>query len=142
MVANVRKWLHLDRLSDLDRLFQRNRKTNTTINYREGQGLKNFYFSLAFYCCLCILPYGPYDMGRGDTTILVENFSTRIFFKGAPTCPRGWTVYRKNKNNFVECFKIGGNRQKCRKFSRLDRFLKIQESVDQFSNFYQFFSIF
>ena len=23
-------------------------------------------------------------------------------------CPRGWTVYWKNKNNFVECFKIGG----------------------------------
>ena len=59
-----------------------------------------------------------------------------------------WTVYRKNKNNFVVCFKMGGNRQKCRKFSRLNRFLKLQESVDEylmrvkipkFSDVHQFF---
>ena len=43
---------------------------------------------------------------------------------------------------------MGENRQKCRKFSRLNRFLKLQQSVDQylmhvniskFSNFNQFF---
>ena len=80
--------------------------------------------------------------------ILKKNFSSLIFLKSAPMCPRGWTVYRKNKNNFVECFKMDGNHQKCRKFSRLNRFLKIEESVDQylmhlnyfiFSNFFFYF---
>ena len=83
--------------------------------------------------------------------ILVKNFSAWIFLKSVPTCPRGWTVYRKNKNNFVECFKMGGNRQKCRKFSRLNRFLKLHESIDQYqmhvniskiSNFHPFFRFF
>ena len=79
--------------------------------------------------------------------ILMKKFSTWIFLKSAPTCPRGWTVYRKNKNYFLECFQMGGNSQKCRKLSRLNRFLKLQESFDQylmhvkiskFSNFLQF----
>ena len=73
------------------------------------------------------------------------------FKKNAPACPRGWTAYLKNQNNFVECFKMAGNRQKCRKFSRLNRFLKLQESIDQylmhvkiskFSKFRQFFRFF
>ena len=63
-------------------------------------------------------------MTRGDSMILVKNFSTWIFLKSVPTCPRGWTVYRKNKNKLVEYFKMGGNRQKCRKFSLLNRFYK------------------
>ena len=46
---------------------------------------------------------------------------------------------------------MGKNRQKCQKFSLLDRFLKLTELVDQYlmhvnfskiSNFRQFFSIF
>ena len=94
---------------------------------------------------------GILGMGTGDTTILVKNFSTSILLKSAPTRPRGWTVYRKNKNNFVESFKMGGNRQNCRKLSRLNRFLNLQESIDQylmhvniskFSNFHQFFQFF
>ena len=85
---------------------------------------------------------------RGDSMILMKNFSTWILIKSAPTCSRGWTVDRKNKNKFVECLKMAENRQKCRKFSCLNRFLKLQKSVDQylmhvniskFSNFNQFF---
>ena len=64
--------------------------------------------------------------------ILVKNFSTWIFLKSEPTCPREWTVYRKNKNNSVEYFKMDGNRQKCQKFSRLNRFEKLQESIDHY----------
>ena len=85
-----------------------------------------------------------WPISRGDTMILVKDFSTSILLKSAPTCPKGWTVYRKNKNNFVECFKMGGNHQKCRKFSRLNRFLKIVESVDQYLMHvnYSYFRIF
>ena len=43
---------------------------------------------------------------------LMKNFSTWIFMKKAPTYSRGSTVYQKNKNNFVEDFKMGGDRQK------------------------------
>ena len=32
--------------------------------------------------------------------------------KNAPTCSRGSTVCQKNKDNFVEGFEIGGDRQK------------------------------
>ena len=51
----------------------------------------------------------------------------------------------------VKGFVMGKNRQKCQKFSFLDRFLKLIELVDQylmhvnfskFSNFHQFFRFF
>ena len=87
-------------------------------------------------------------MGRGDTTILIKKFLTWIVLENVPTCSQGSTVYQKNKNNFVKGFVMGKNRQKCQKFSLLDRFLKLTELVDQylmhvnfskFSNFHQFF---
>ena len=85
---------------------------------------------------------------RGDTTILIKKFLTWIVLENVPTCSQGSTVYQKNKNNFVKGFVMGKNRQKCQKFSLLDRFLKLTELVDQylmhvnfskFSNFHQFF---
>ena len=83
--------------------------------------------------------------------ILIKKNLTWIFLKNTPTCSQESTVFQKNKNNSVEGFIVGKNGQKCRKFSRLNRFLKLQESIDQylmhvkiskFSNFHQFFSIF
>ena len=65
---------------------------------------------------------------RGDSMI----FLTWIFMKIAIMCSRGLTVYQKNKNNFVGGFKMGGDRQKWRKFSLLDRLLKAVESILQF----------
>ena len=61
--------------------------------------------------------------------IFAKIFLTWIFMKIAPMCSRGLTVYQKNKNNFVEGFKMGGDRQKWRKFSLLDRLLKAVESI-------------
>ena len=111
------------------------------------------WFSYQKWLILCTFsPYkDPEPMGRRDTVILIKNFLTWIFLENATTCSQGSTVYQKNKNNFVGGLVMGKNRQKCQKFSLLDRFLKLTELFDQYlmhvnfskiSNFRQFFSIF
>ena len=83
--------------------------------------------------------------------IFLKIFLTLIFMKKAPTCSRGWSVYRKNKNNFVECFKIGGNRAKMSKiftFGSIFENTRIGRSVPDACKYFQifefssFFSIF
>ena len=83
--------------------------------------------------------------------ILIKNFLARIFLKNASTCSQGSTIYQKNKNNSVEGFIVGKNRQKCQKISLFGQLLKFTESVDQYlmhinfsesPNFHQFFRFF
>ena len=61
---------------------------------------------------------------------------------------RGSTVYEKNRNDFVWGYEMGGKGQKYRKFSLLNRLLKVTESILQylldvkFRKNFSFFSIF